>query len=160
VLLALLVILPLSSWFYLQRGLDYRLETLEQLASKAALPNDWFHNQPGTIQVLYDESVSLSSRLEPIKKHFEERQDIQFIPTDYNSVTGLQDSLKKVVRLTISDSQPVLQDMLFLINQKGSLVMAYRIGEDSELALLTKHVVFLMPPEEEKDFEFRREREK
>lgn len=91
-LLLLLVVLPLGSWFYLQTGLDYRLQSIQELQEIARLPafeltnyNDstvqskrfedylligHFHNEP--------QSQAYAELLVRLKAQFDDREDVFF----------------------------------------------------------------------------------
>lgn len=91
-LLLLLVVLPLGSWYYLQIGLDYRLQSIKELQEIAPLPsfeltnyNDstvqskrfedylligHFHNEP--------QSQAYAELLVRLKAQFDDREDVFF----------------------------------------------------------------------------------
>ncbi|MCB0627114.1 MAG: hypothetical protein KDC43_25180 [Saprospiraceae bacterium] len=95
-LFLLLVLFPAGSWFYLQRGLNYRLAALEELKDLGRLPADLaFVNQSGSIidtaflqgKVLIAGVLSgdrqqdqpIVDRLRKLHEQFDQRDDVLFL---------------------------------------------------------------------------------
>ena len=95
-LFLLLVLFPAGSWFYLQRGLNYRLAALEELKDLGRLPADLAYvNQSGSIidtaflqgKVLIAGVLSgdrqqdqpIVDRLRKLHEQFDQRDDVLFL---------------------------------------------------------------------------------
>lgn len=96
ILLFLLIVLPLGSWYYLKNGLDYRMTTMSELKQFGTLPNFSYTtfsnatiatpNLQGKVAVvnvldLQNEQLSrtLGGILERLHDQFNERQDVYFL---------------------------------------------------------------------------------
>ncbi len=159
VLLVLLVAFPLVSWIYLRDGLNYRLDALSQLETKAHLPADSLLHQPGEITIWYDQQSIHSDRMEIVKAHFDDRTDVIFMDFPELSKNSLVDSLQKVLTVTGSEATNI-QGYAFLIGQEGSIRQKYILASEDALGDLTEHIAFLVPPDPKKEFKFKREEEK
>lgn len=160
VLLALLVVFPLLSWLYLQRGLDYRINAREQIKAKGQLPSqiDWADST--LISIVFDEDRLRIDQLNSVSRHFAYRKDVIFRGIDYAEPTDLMDSLSRVARNVFPERRIDVRKLIFLINPETEIVGAYDPESEEGLVRLAEHIVFLLPPEEKRDFEFRREKEK
>ncbi len=158
VLLLLLVGFPLVSWIYLSDGLSFRLDAIEALQPKSALPTpgDSLH-QKGQILILYDTAHPEALKVARVKEHFSDRGDVVFLNFP-SEMEVLQDSLEKVMKLT--GVGETWRESIFLIGQLGMIRRNYLLSSDSQMGDLTEHIAFLIPPDPERDFDFRREVEK
>lgn len=160
VLLALLVVFPLLSWLYLQRGLDYRINAREEVKAKGQLPAQIEWIDSATISIIYDEARFGIDELSSVSKHFADRPDVIFRGIDYGQPSDLMDSLGLVALKIFPDRRSDVRELIFLINTDAAIVGAYNPESEEELVRLAEHIVFMLPPEEKRDFEFRREKEK
>lgn len=95
-LFTLLVILPAGSWYYLRKGLDYRLEATHELEKLGTLPEDSFQGFDGSTpsRRQFASGVVIVSRVETANKsgfnrvlqelgkvhtQFDARQDVFFV---------------------------------------------------------------------------------
>lgn len=92
-LLLLLVVLPLGSWYYLQTGLDYRIQAFKELQDVAPVPTFQLQNyNDSTVQMerfedqllvghFMNESVQdvYLETLAKLHDQFDEREDIYFL---------------------------------------------------------------------------------
>ena len=159
ILLALLVGFPLVSWIYLSDGLNFRLNAIEALQPKAGLPHlkDSLHRD-GQILILFDRQHPLAVKMDKVMAHFDDRIDVTFVNYPSPIMPMLRDSLDKVMEMTGHSGD--LETTVFLIGQQGKIRRNYHLASDDHLGDLTEHIAFLVPPDPEKDFEFRRELEK
>ncbi len=160
VLLALLVVFPLLSWLYLQRGLDFRINAREEIKAKGQLPAqiDWADS--AVISIIYDTGRFGKDELTSVSKHFADRKDVIFRGLDYRQPTDLMDSLNRVAGQVFPELRTDVRKLIFLINPDTEIVGAYDPKSEEGLVRLAEHIVFMLPPEEKRDFEFRREKEK
>ncbi len=157
VLVLLLVVFPAVSWLYLRKGLDYRLEHLERLQPKVTVPAGELF-EVGAIQVIYSSSAN-ESRLDPIREHYEDLDSVlRFVSYDYDIQPASLDSLDKAWKLAELSSD--FADAVFLTDTSNQILHCYRLLSEEDLVSLGEDIAFLLPPEPEKDFDFRREREK
>jgi hypothetical protein len=92
-LLLLLVLLPLGSWYYLQTGLDYRIQAKEELDDIAPLPTFELQNYNDSIvqmdlfkdQLVVGHFSNAASQavyaqtLQKLHEQFDERSDVYFL---------------------------------------------------------------------------------
>ena len=159
ILLVLLVGFPLVSWIYLSGGLNFRLNAIEALQPKASLPFeiDSLHIK-GNILIWYDHSNKSANNMQSVKAHFADREDVIFSDFPLLLHSDLKDSLTKVMEFTSRGDE--LQSFAFLVGQLGQIRGNYLLDSEDQLGDLTEHIAFLVPPDSERDFEFRREVEK
>ncbi len=160
VLLLLLVVFPVLSWFFLQGGVDYRMAARGKLDVKALVSKQSPLYLRGKIQVLYQsDNEALKERMRPILENYEKRGEIlKFEPLRDDMPAGMLDSLRKT--LLILGKGGDLKSHAFLIDTTAAIVQAYYMSEDREMARLVEDIALLLPLEEDKDFLFKREREK
>jgi len=160
VLLLLLVVFPILSWFFLKGGVDYRMAARGKLDPKALVPEGSPLYERGKIQVLYaSDNDGQRERMQPILDNYEDRGDIlEFEPLRDDLSGNMLDSLRKTL-LVLGKSEE-LESHAFLIDTAASIVQAYYMVEDAEMARLVEDIALLLPLEEDKDFLFKREREK
>ncbi len=158
VLLLLLVIIPAISWWYLQGGLQFRLDAIEALEPKAALPLPVDDGSP-TVKLMFDRSdQAFDARIDLILERFGQRPDIVAIDLPPDNRLGVRDSLEKAAHL--STYQGSLEEGVFLIDTANHVRRSYALSSDAEVSTMIEHITFLLPREPERDFEFRRSREK
>lgn len=156
VVLLLLVGLPLVSWIFLKDGLDFVLDTKSRLTVKAHLPKSTEYFERGRMQVFYPKE-SFSDRLKPLVDHFSDREDV-LVFTETDQMMGeIADTLALVAEKSMLSRE---EHVAFLVDTLGRIVHAYNVDKDQDMAQLTEDIVFLLPPEEKKDFHLRREKEK
>lgn len=96
VLLFILVILPLGSWYYLQNGLNYRITTMSELKNYGTLPAMSYATFSGTqvadadlkgkvvvanvLNMQDDQSLTVWGKvMEKLHDQFDERKDVRFL---------------------------------------------------------------------------------
>ena len=155
ILVLLLVLLPVFSWYFIRGGLEVRLDARERLSGKATVVGE--NCSPGQIQIFYP--VEKENRINTIRKHFHDQTIlVSFVRLPWEIPTALSDSLTKVWTL-VHDTKPS-SDAAFLVDTSCAIVNAYDVDIDGQLANLAEDIAFLLPLEEEKDFMIKREKEK
>ena len=154
ILLLLLVGLPLGSWYYLRTGLDYRLDRLEKLEPKGVLSSDYF--EQGWIHVITPSSAA-TTKLDPIKEYFSTNPKLKFEIID-DQRFGVNQVFESVWEAAGKSSD--IKNGVFLTDTSNQIIGAYQIDDESDLAELSEDIAFILPPEPEKDFEFKREQER
>lgn len=110
--LLLLVILPLGSWYYLQTGLDYRMQAFKELKDIAPLPafslqnyNDSlvqmerFEDQLVVGHFLNEpQQTAYMETLEKLHDQFDERQDIYFLAFQSDTSAAARASMAKMLK--------------------------------------------------------------
>jgi len=158
VLLLLLVVLPAVSWLYLSSGLDYRLTNLERLSPKSQAMDSLGIYRPGRLQVIYG-SRDASERVRPIMETFSDQDSVLvLIVLDQSVSQSTLDVFSDV--WSKSGYQADISEGVFLTDFQNRIIQCYRLNKDEDMARLSKDIAFLLPLEPEKDFEFKREKEK
>lgn len=106
VLTAMLIILPLGSWYYLQRGFNYNKAMMSQLKDYGTIPAFSFHDQKGrpftkddiagklVVSAFFTESSiykdTLMDKFKRIHSRFDEREDVFFVLHALDSLNASQ----------------------------------------------------------------------
>ncbi|NBC07947.1 MAG: hypothetical protein GVY26_12210 [Bacteroidetes bacterium] len=142
-LLLLLVVLPLGSWYYLQTGLDYRMQARKELKDIAPLPDFELQNYNDSLvqmkrfedQLLVGHFMNASAQdvytkaLAKLHDQFDERQDIYFLAFQTDTSAAGRASTRKLL------SQKGLKDtaqVFVLAATEGKLAT---LAEQMELPL-------------------------
>jgi hypothetical protein len=136
-LLLLLVILPLGSWYYLQTGLDYRLQAREELKPIGELPAFEFQNYDGRIisSQPYEDYLVVGhffadapkqeylDLLVQIHDQYDDRKDVYFMAfSGDTSAIALNKSEQLLRQDTLIDA-----DQLFFLHGTGAEGIARQI---------------------------------
>ncbi|NND07069.1 MAG: hypothetical protein HKN87_11885 [Saprospiraceae bacterium] len=154
ILLLLLVGLPLGSWYYLRTGLDYRLDRLEELASKGKLEGDSF--EQGWVYVIAVSDVAFTT-LDPIISHFKTNPKLKFTMLDIEQLKK-QKILDELWHAAYTSED--ISEGVFLTNTSSEIIGVYHLYRERDMAILSEDLAFILPPEPEKDFYIRREQER
>jgi hypothetical protein len=146
--------LPLGSWYYLRIGLDYRLDRLEKLQPKGVLTSD--HFELGWVHVIAPTSATIT-RLDPIKDYFSTNPKLKF-----KIIDDLEFQANEAFALVwqAAGKSSSIMNGVFLTDTSNQIIGAYQIDDEGELAELSEDIAFILPPEPERDFEFKREQER
>lgn len=186
----LLVVLPAGSWYYLQKGVNYRLETMGELKNHGPftlLPTDTSVVENETISVInflsLDEpsSAQQGELLAKLHDQFEKREDFRLVTfVDSLAASGLP-AFKATYKLeeknqclfpSISKAEWTaflgansqlegdLSQYLILVDLDGNIRNFYHQQELMEVRKLVEHIAFLLPIKKRDTAELRRETEK
>lgn len=159
VVVLLFIVFPLTSWMYLRKGLNYRLEALAKLEVKASLPADSEYYELGRMQVLYNMGQGGSKQFESIADLFKDRSDaLHFKQLDAADQSASKDSMMSVWRLKYGPDQ--FNRSVFLIDTNSQILNSYMVGDENDMVLLTEHIALLLPSEPKQSLEFRPEKER
>ncbi len=159
VLLALLVGFPLISWLYLRDGINFRIQTIQDLHPKTQIADFYSGSDSTQLSIWYPEREGMQEKIDLIQRHFQDRDDLIFQSFDRNlNFPSAFDSLEAVLHR--GGELDEVSQYLFLIDSLGAVRSYYRWDQADDLSRLVEHIAFLLPPEPERDFDFRREPEK
>jgi len=157
IVLFLLVGLPLSSYLYLRKGMNFRLDAIETLTVKSHLPNDAEGVGSKNVHIFYSENESRLPLVDSVRIHFRDHPMLQFSPFGQEGVS-LTDSLEAAHR--VSEAPGDYSEYIYLVNRQDAIVNCYNPENLDQVKKLINHIAFLLPPEPKKDFDFRRTKEK
>lgn len=188
-LFLLLVGLPAGSWYYLQKGLDYRLETMGQLSDHGdfKLLTASAPAEADYVRVISFLSTDATKRekqgalLARLYEQFDKREDFQLITFwDSTTVFGLggfretynleeepqcafqalgKTEWEKFVR-TYQEQVEQAEEQMALVDINGNIRNFYAQGQEAEVKKLVEHVALLLPMKKQDKPELRREIEK
>lgn len=149
VLGALLVIVPLGSWYYLQQGLDYRKNALEVLKPKVYLPQipDSLNIFKGKTTLLFFDYPKVAGILPPVVEQFKDAFTFQMAGSKneagYTKVPGfVMDSLR-------------LEGKYFALVDTSGAVRNYYSTDVKELKDMVEHLAIVLPQPKEKDIKIK-----
>ena len=164
----MLIILPLVSWYYLNRGLDY------QIAARSELGNlgDWvlsqnfdFYGNPLDPQFFKGKMIigglfqpALSKTIQKLHEQFDERDDLVFVffIQENSDILDLKDA-KQVIWLNQESNQ---SKEFFLVDIKGVIRRTYDLNDVKQVKRLVEHTAILLPKKQDRELVFKRELEK
>jgi len=189
-LFLLLVGLPAGSWYYLQKGLDYRLETMGQLTDHGdfklfmAESSDEETKAVRLINFLSakaDQRAEQGALLSKLYEQFDKRDDFQLITFwDTSQFNGL-DAFKATYGLeeepqctfeplgqtewarfvqTYKKEVATIDQQMALVDLEGNIRSFYLQTEQGEVRSLVEHIALLLPMKKQDKPELRREIEK
>lgn len=187
-LFLLLIGLPAGSWYYLQRGLDYRLETLGQLGDHGAFTLKTSHTpiaEGGTVRVINflsaNNTQAQGTLLSKLYEQFDKREDFELITfvdttafadvatfrTTYELEEEPQCSFPHLEagewQTFVSTHEPDAKaevPYLVLVDIEGNIRNFYEQEDGEEVKQLVEHIAFLLPIKKREKAELRRETEK
>ncbi len=157
VTLALIVILPAGSWYYLQSGYDFRLELLQQLEPKGELDISSLHVEAGNlVQEAIDNSTVLvyNSALVDGKK-IADIED-QFKNAMTFKTLAIADSAQQVntvdLKLANGKSSELLQMYkAVLIDTSNQVRQWYKLDSEAQYEEVVEHLAVVLPRVPNKD---------
>lgn len=189
-LFLLLVGLPAGSWYYLQKGLDYRLETMGQLTDHGdfkLFTAESSDEETKTVRLINFLSAKEAQReeqgalLSKLYEQFDKRDDFQLITFwDTSSFNGL-DAFKASHGLeeepqctfeplgqeewarfvqTYEKEAATTDQHMALVDLEGNIRSFYLQTEQEEVRNLVEHIALLLPMKKQDKPELRREIEK
>ncbi len=187
-LFLLLIGLPAGSWYYLQLGLDYRLETMGQLEDHGAFSLKTSHTsaaEEGSVRVINYLSPTNAevqgSLLSKLYEQFDKREDFELITfvdttvftdvatfrTTYQLEEEPQCSFPSLSaeewQAFVSTYEPDAKTevpYLALVDVEGSIRNFYDQNDEEAVKQLVEHIAFLLPIKKREKAELRRETEK
>lgn len=189
-LFLLLVGLPAGSWYYLQKGLDYRLETMGQLKDHGdfkLFTTESSEEETKAVRLINFLSAEEAKReeqgilLSKLYEQFDKREDFQLITFwDSSSFNGL-DVFKATFGLeeepqctfeplgqadwarfvqTYEKEAATPGQHMALVDLEGNIRSFYAQSEQKEVRSLVEHIALLLPMKKQNKPELRREIEK
>ena len=188
-LFLLLVGQPAGSWYYLQKGLDYRLETMGQLSDHGDFKLLTAGTSSATEQVrvinfLANEPAQREQQGELLSKlyaQFDKREDFQLITFwDSTAFAGL-DTFRRKYGLeeepqctfgplgqqvwqqfvtTYKEGAKQAAQQMALVDMDGNIRNFYAQDQEAEIKRLVEHIALLLPMKKQAKPELRREIEK
>jgi len=164
----MLVILPLISWYYLNRGLDYQVAARSELGNLGnwVLPQDEdiYGNRldpeffKGKMLIGGVFQPSLAKTLEKLHEQFDERDDLVFVFFSHENadILDLKDA-KQVIWLKQDVNQ---SEDFFLVDIKGVIRKTYDLNNVKQVKRLVEHTAILLPKKQDRELVFKRELEK
>ncbi len=157
VTLALIVILPAGSWYYLQSGYDFRLELLKQLEPKGILDHSKVSEEVAlelskqldrSTVLLYNGALVNSQRIADIEDQFKNAMTFKTISiSDSNQVSSISD-----MKLSQNQSSQLLtQHKAVLIDTSGQIRQWYSLDTDSQYEDVVEHLAVVLPRVPNKD---------
>ena len=159
ILLALLVVFPLMSWYYLQQGMDYRKEILnkeEDLGSIVSFEIDYGTAEPFHGSV-YSDKILVASFFDPtsdgdkalmgpilqkLHKQFEERADLILMN---NLKTGNELFMQEFMReYSLLDEEQIYFNLIPPSRWEGYLTAYYQLGEERYATFQAKPFFLLL----------------
>ncbi|MCG8332111.1 MAG: hypothetical protein MI974_30785 [Chitinophagales bacterium] len=154
-LLLMLVVFPLVSWYYLQTGLNYRLEARAEQQAIANVPNQNFSNYNGEEVALdrfkdyllighfYSESHKdkYLPLLTKLYHQFDERKDVYFVTFSADTSMSAVVNAKQM----LSDSMLIDEEQVFFLNstEVKALSSALKLPfEERNMSLVDNSLLF------------------
>ena len=164
----LLIVLPLGSWYYLNSGLDYRKQSLVELAVKVKVDSTLaiklnLTKKTTVIHRYHFGNSDLISRIGVLIDQFEDNESFQFISILRDTeLYDAEDSVKWKIT-SFADSLGYMD--LFFKNDFTLIdtdlnVRNYYNSDDSSFTKLIEHIAIVLPRKKDLDIELRRQKEK
>jgi len=151
VLAALVVLVPLGSWIYLKKGLDWRKGALKELVVKAVIDKSLDSSNvflSKTSLVVFEYSEEIKNALQPIYDQFKDAYTFQIVSQydyEYN------------VKVTDGYVDRLIQrkDNTFAIVDTGLQVRNFYTLKNSDLKSMVEHLAVVIPLPKEKDIKMK-----
>ncbi len=177
--------LPLISWYYLKRGIDFRKERLQSIAEKHPLPFDSLMLLDGTFVVFrQDSSVTainhfvirtarindtlINSNLQDLQMQFTGIPNFRFVLLD----EALKASMSSEFKWDIMDSTSASQfleyvesisiqtdERIYLVDRNGYYRRSYPLNNTDSLVLFVQEAATLLPVKSGQELRFKRKQE-
>jgi len=149
VLIVMLGIVPLGSWYYLKQGLDYRKNALEELKPKSSV--EWMGEAASpfagktTLWVL--DSSAAEDVLPPVIDQFSDAYTFQ-LAGHWNGegVVYIPDSLLNIYAKS---------GAVFALVDTAKQIRNYYSGDTAELRKMVEHLAVLLPNVKDKDIKMK-----
>lgn len=137
-ILAMLVLFPLISWYYLTGGIDYRKQSLEELKNRTDLPESIVKLYPTDMedQVSLIKLGGTTASLEQLAEQFGKVPQFRSI-----DLSEPKDSLEVVAKNSLAD---YAGKVYLLVDDSMHLRHTYSEGNE-DMKLLVKHIATLLP---------------
>lgn len=152
---ALIILFPLASWYYLNTGLDYRKTALQEVKTKGKFK---FTSEVGSVHlkdyttVLFADK-NLDTEMIKIYNQYKQAPGFQMIElTRDTSTTKDWDQL--LVSQHVLDTIAQEENKIFLIDKDLELRKSYS-NSNEDFKLLVKHIAIVIPRDIEPDIKLR-----
>ncbi|MFZ1751673.1 MAG: hypothetical protein WAU01_15850 [Saprospiraceae bacterium] len=147
-----LVIVPFGSWYYLQKGLDYRKNALRELEIKDSLSNsiDTFRLfQNKTSLVVLDVSDDIYKIKEALLEQYKSSIGFQILyPIAQSDVVLLPEDLLKYFKSKYPD------DTFVLVDESRMIRNTYK-SDETAVKKLVEHIAIVLPRPKESDIKMK-----
>jgi len=161
--LALLVVFPAVSYWYLMKGYNFRLTALQELENKRVVEDFPFlasERNPlrGRASLIFDGNHSQALDLiETVYKEFSDREEFQVIGFVNDSVRmSIYPATSQWI--TVVDSYPYDLDISLI--DTSSTIRNYYDFDSTSFTKLVQHIPIIIPRKKEKDIVLKRDDEK
>jgi len=154
--------LPLISWYYLKRGIDFRKERLQSIAEKHPLPFDSLMLSNGTYLVFKQDSSSTAVN------HFVVYTNFRFVLLDEALMESVSTEFTWDV-LEKSSARQFLEyiesiklqsgDRIYLVDRSGNYRRSYPLNNTDSLVLFVQEAATLLPVKSGQELRFKRKQE-
>jgi hypothetical protein len=176
----MLVLLPLISWYYLSKGLDYQIEARSELGDHGKWSlieyRDLYGNElnpdffEGKMVIGGVYHANLSSTLEKLYHQFDERDDLLFVflsnsklvlPSDHWSGTDGDQIIWVNQEVSNGHNGPLnSDDLFFLTDVTGTVRKFYDLNDVQQVKRLVEQTAILLPKKQDRELVFKRDVEK
>lgn len=178
----IIVVLPAASWYFLDSGLDYRMESIDKLGSYGDMPVvslQLSNERPADVASLTGKMVIVhmlpadadTTQAMKIYRQFGKSKDLHFIFTDNADLRLKADRVDNLWLIEPELNDQFLADIgiekvkdenydTALIDVHGSIRSYYDLNKDADLKQMIEHTAFLLPVEETAKPVMKRESEK
>lgn len=150
VLIAMLGVLPLGSWFYLKQGLDYRKAALEELRSKQTIEGNNFMSlaMQGKTTLWVLDSSKAQKALIPIKEQFKDAYTFQIAGSWVeNDVIYIPSHVK--------DSIITNREYVYALVDTSMHIRNFYTANDQQLKTMVEHLAIILPNAKDKDIKMK-----
>ncbi len=168
----ILFVFPAISWYYLQSGYDYRLQSLDDLTPKDSLSTELFVLKGDTLKaadffegkttiVMHNNHESVKNEsVEVVLDQFENSYSFQFVhlvddPLKYSTKVG-----EKELNTLFEIGNDFLTNhgkSAFSIVDQNMKVRGFYMGDDDGMRNLVEHIAIVLPRRPEKDIKLKRD---
>jgi hypothetical protein len=177
--------LPLISWYYLKRGIDFRKERLQSIAEKHPLPFDSLMLSDGSFIVFnQDSSVTainhfvvqtskvddgvINSNLEDLQMQFTGIPNFRFVLLDEALMASASSEYKWEILDSVSAKEfleyvksisTLTDDRIYLVDRSGNYRRSYPLNNKDSLVLFVQEAATLLPVKSGQELRFKRKQE-
>jgi hypothetical protein len=175
--------LPLISWYYLKKGIDFRIDRLSSIANKLPVPVDSVSLQDATYLVFKRDSTlpqrhlfvfsvsndSLTTAIQDLQLQFTGIPNFEFVLLGEKDVPSSISALfsNKIMytpeQVTLQGflfaTQPNPNNRVYLIDSKGDFRKSYPLYDQDSLVFFVQESATLLPVKSGQELRFKRKQE-
>lgn len=153
----MLCIVPLGSWYYLKKGLDYRKDSMEKLKGTTSVYDlcptvDAVKGETTLIAKVNDLQKNME-RLDLLMSEFDDVPNFKCLVIEDSQIDGMENSLKNPSLFKFQHSLAACStDLkeLTLVDTSGMIRRTYPLNEQGYIEVI-EHLAFVLPSPEERD---------